>query len=165
MSVSQSAQRKFLRPAPSPPRLSACMINYVSIPSPRATILLSKWLFILSIPSWCSTKDVHEVISFLSVTPYFPQTRVPGACYGNHWGTKVGVTRRAAIAIKKLNYGQKISEKICNFESTLESRVRYQADVNFQDLSEIVKAAVSLNEKALHYDRRIKINQKRLMNC
>ena len=48
---------------------------------------------------------------------------------------------------------------------TVESRVRYQADVNFQDLSEIVKAAVTLNEKALHYDRRIKINQKRLMNC
>ena len=48
---------------------------------------------------------------------------------------------------------------------TLESRVRYQADVNFQDLSETVKAAVTLNEKALHYDRRIKINQKRLMNC
>ena len=50
-------------------------------------------------------------------------------------------------------------------EVTLESRVRYQADVNFQDLSEIVKAAVTLNEKALYYDRRIKINQKRLMNC
>ena len=48
---------------------------------------------------------------------------------------------------------------------TVESRVRYQADVNFQDLSEIVKAAVTLNEKALYYDRRIKINQKRLMNC
>ena len=48
---------------------------------------------------------------------------------------------------------------------TLESGVRYQADVNFQDLSEIVKAAVTFNEKALHYDRRIKINQKRLMNC
>ena len=132
MSVSQSAQRKFLRPAPSPPRLSACMINYVSIPSPRATILLSKWLFILSIPSWCSTKGVHEVISFLSVTPYFPQTRVPGACYGNHWGTKVGVTWRAAIAMKKLNYGKKISEKICNFakgntriKSTIPSRCEF----------------------------------------
>ena len=48
---------------------------------------------------------------------------------------------------------------------TLESRVRYQADVNFQDLSEIVKAAVTLNEKGLCYDRRIKINQKRPMNC
>ena len=48
---------------------------------------------------------------------------------------------------------------------TLESRVRYQADVNFQDLGEIFKAAVTLNEKALHYDRLIKINQKRLMNC
>ena len=48
---------------------------------------------------------------------------------------------------------------------TLESRVRYQADVNFQDLSEIVKAVVTLTEKALYYDRRIKINQKRLMNC
>ena len=48
---------------------------------------------------------------------------------------------------------------------TQESRVRYQADVNFQDLSEIVKAVVTLNEKALYYDRRIKINQKRLMNC
>ena len=50
-------------------------------------------------------------------------------------------------------------------EVTLESRVRYQAGVNFQDLSEIVKSAVTLNEKALYYDRRIKINQKRLMNC
>ena len=48
---------------------------------------------------------------------------------------------------------------------TLESRVRYQAGVNFQDLGEIVNAAVTLNEKALYYDRRIKINQKRLMNC
>ena len=48
---------------------------------------------------------------------------------------------------------------------TLESRVRYQVDMNFQHLSEIVKAAVTLNEKALYYDRRIKINQKRLMNC
>ena len=48
---------------------------------------------------------------------------------------------------------------------TLESRVRYQADVNFQDLSEIVKAVVTLIEKALYCDRRIKINQKRLMNC
>ena len=48
---------------------------------------------------------------------------------------------------------------------TVESRVRYQAGVNFQDLSEIVKSAVTLNEKALYYDRRIKINQKRLMNC
>ena len=48
---------------------------------------------------------------------------------------------------------------------TVESRVRYQADVNFQDLSEIVKSAVTLNEKALYFDRRIKINQKRLMNC
>ena len=43
---------------------------------------------------------------------------------------------------------------------TLESRVRYQADENFQDLSEIVKAVVTLTEKALYYDRRIK----RLMN-
>ena len=50
-------------------------------------------------------------------------------------------------------------------EVTLESIVRYQADVNFQDLSEIVKAAITLNEKALYYGRRIKINQKRLMNC
>ena len=61
---------------------------------------------------------------------------------------------------------KKISEKICNFARgiTLESRVRYQADVNFQDLSEIVKAAITLNGKALYYGRRIKINQKRLMN-
>ena len=50
-------------------------------------------------------------------------------------------------------------------EVTLESIVRYQADVNFQDLSEIVKAAITLNEKALYYGRRIKINQKRPMNC
>ena len=92
------------------------MINFVSIPSPRATILLSKWLFILSIPSWCSTKGVHKVILFLSVTPYFPQTRVPGVCYGNHRGTKVGVTWWVTIAMRKLNYGKKkTSEKICNF--------------------------------------------------
>ena len=45
-------------------------------------------------------------------------------------------------------------------EVTVESRVRYQADVNFQDLSEIVKAVVTLTEKVLYYDRRIKINQK-----
>ena len=148
-------------------RLSVCMINSVSISSPSATILLSKWLFILNIPSWCSTKGVHEVISFLSVTPYFPQTRVPSACYGNHWETKFGVTWRAAIAMRKLNYDQKNIWKNLQFwpEVTLESRVRYQADVNFQDLSEIVKAVVTLTEKALHYDGRIKINQKRLMNC
>ena len=69
--------------------------------------------------------------------------------------------------MRKLNYDQKNIWKNLQFwpEVTLESRVRYQADVNFQDLSEIVKAAVTLNEKALYYDRRIKINQKRLMNC
>ena len=50
-------------------------------------------------------------------------------------------------------------------EVTLESRVRYQVEMNFQHLNEIVKAAITLNEKALYYDRRIKINQKRLMNC
>ena len=50
-------------------------------------------------------------------------------------------------------------------EVTLESRVRYQVEMNFQHLNEIVKAAITLNEKALYYDKRIKINQKRIMNC
>ena len=68
---------------------------------------------------------------------------------------------------EKLNYNQKkfLKKFAILPKVTVESRVRYQADVNFQDLSEIVKAAVTLNEKALYYDRRIKINQKRLMNC
>ena len=83
------------------------MISFVSIPPPRATILLSKWLFILSIQSWCSTKGVHEVTLFLSVTPHFPQAILPGVCYGNHWGTKVGVTWWAAIAMRELNYDKK----------------------------------------------------------
>ena len=48
---------------------------------------------------------------------------------------------------------------------TVESRVWYQADVNFQDLREVVWAAISINQKTLNYDRQIKINQKRLMNC
>ena len=35
---------------------------------------------------------------------------------------------------------------------TVESRVWYQADVNFQDLSEVVWVAVSINQKTLNYD-------------
>ena len=63
-------------------------------------------------------------------------------------------------------WSKKYLKKIAIFQKvTLESRVRYQVDMNFQHLSEIVKAAITLNEKALYYDRRIKINQKRLMNC
>ena len=34
---------------------------------------------------------------------------------------------------------------------TVESRVWYQADVNFQDLSEVVWVAVSINQKTLNY--------------
>ena len=46
----------------------------------------------------------------------------------------------------------------------VESRVWYQARVKFQDLSEIVWAAITLNEKTLYHERRIKINQKRLIS-
>ena len=35
---------------------------------------------------------------------------------------------------------------------TVESRVWYQANVNFQDLSEVVWVAVSINQKTLNYD-------------
>ena len=62
----------------------------------------------------------------------------------------------SSIKVKKVSELPKV---------TVESRVWYQADVNFQDLSEVVWVAVSINQKTLNYDRRIKINQKRLMKC
>ena len=77
------------------------------------------------------------------------------------WGHMTSCNRHEEVKLWSKKYLKKFAILP---EVTLESRVRYQADVNFQDLSEIVKAAITLNGKALYYGRRIKINQKRLMN-
>ena len=82
------------RPAPSPLRSKTLRLRLVwSISSPfdhreRQSHCMFKWLFILSIQSWCPTKGVHEAILFPSVTPYFSQITVPGVCYGNFFWTK-----------------------------------------------------------------------------
>ena len=90
-------------------------LNLFSIPSPRATILLPKWLFILSIQSWCPTKGVQEVILFPSVTPHFPQIIVRVYVVAIIGEQKLGSrdephsSRSIYIKIKR------ISEKIFNF--------------------------------------------------
>ena len=53
----------------------------------------------------------------------------------------------SSIKIKKYLIKFSILPKV-----TVESRVWHQADVNFQDLSEVVWVAVSINQKTLNYD-------------
>ena len=86
------------------------MINFVSIRSPRATVSLHGYL------SWASShKGVNEAILFPSVTPYFSQITVPGVCYGNYFGPKVGSHIEPHSSWSSSIKVKKVSDKIFNF--------------------------------------------------